>query len=68
MSVRSDGLGQAHSMTSVFDLSNTDRAAALIGSGYTSIPGPFGTTEQSFAAAAVVIEEPIGTCTLNRSR
>jgi hypothetical protein len=44
-------------MTSVFDLSNTDRALMLIGSGYTSKPGPFGTTEQAFSAAEAVIKE-----------
>jgi hypothetical protein len=43
-------------MISVFDLSYADRAAALVGSGFALIPGPFGTIEQAFAAAAVVID------------
>jgi hypothetical protein len=44
-------------MSLVLDLSDTDQAAKLVTSGFTSIPGPFATTEQAFALAAQVIEQ-----------
>jgi hypothetical protein len=44
-------------MPSVIDLSEMDQATTLMASGFTSLNGPFGTTEQAFVAAEAVIKE-----------
>jgi hypothetical protein len=44
-------------MSAVLDLPDIHQPATLTTSGFASIPGPFGTTDQAFAAAADVIGE-----------